>query len=323
MPVLDQARERHVGSSRRRRRGRGLVMVLCALVLAASAVVLVAPGGSPPVPPAGFVRLTAGGETVYSERADVLRRLSQRSLERRLRPLRSRTVRRGRTKALLRTDQRALVTAVERATRAGGGTVPVPEHAVAASTRLPVVRQALRNNCETAALSMLLAARGVEAPQLKLQRAVRRNGPKDPSLDASGDPAVWGDPTKGYVGRAEGGGTSGGYGVYERPVSALARRRGVKLADLTGSSPERVYRRLLSGRPVMVWVGLSAGPYKTWRTPEGRSITGNFGEHTVVLTGTRRGLVELNDPLVGRRATWTRKRFELLWKRLGRRALSV
>ncbi|MGI8440956.1 MAG: hypothetical protein ACR2NV_12345, partial [Thermoleophilaceae bacterium] len=73
----------------------------------------------------------------------------------------------------------------------------------------------------------------------------------------------------------------------------------------------------------MVWVGLTDGPYKTWRTPRGDRVTGNFGEHTVVLTGLRGDTLELNDPLVGRRTTWTRDEFEQMWQRLGRRAISA
>jgi uncharacterized protein YvpB len=71
----------------------------------------------------------------------------------------------------------------------------------------------------------------------------------------------------------------------------------------------------------MTWIGLSDGPFRSWRTPAGRQILGNFGEHTVVLTGLEDGRVSVNDPLDGRRKTWTTAQFELMWQRLGRRAL--
>jgi len=73
----------------------------------------------------------------------------------------------------------------------------------------------------------------------------------------------------------------------------------------------------------MTWIGLSDGPYVQWRTREGRRVTGNFGEHTVVLTGLRGNRLAVNDPLDGRRKTWTKDKFELMWRRLGRRALSL
>lgn len=52
-------------------------------------------------------------------------------------------------------------------------------------------------------------------------------------------------------------------------------------------------------------------------------MTGNFGEHTVVLTGIDEDSLEVNDPLSGQRLTWTRSEFEVMWQRLGRQALSV
>jgi hypothetical protein len=48
----------------------------------------------------------------------------------------------------------------------------------------------------------------------------------------------------------------------------------------------------------MAWVGLSEGPYRRWRTPQGKTIGVNFGEHTVVLTGIRGNRVLL------KRSTW-------------------
>jgi uncharacterized protein YvpB len=310
------------------RAGRRRAVFLSAVATTLVAVLVVSFWSSPAarqVAPAedGTVVVTVGKRAVFSGRVDELRPLSGRQLARRLRRLGARSVKRGRSEIELRTNTRVLAGEVRRAIDAGGGTVGLRERPVSASSRLPVVRQALRNNCETAALSMLLAARDIEVPQLELQRSIRRSGPLDPGLDSSGEPALWGDPREGYVGRADGGGTSGGYGAYEKPVQALARRRGADLADLSGSEPERIYRRLLTGRPVMVWIGLTDGPYKTWRTPRGDRVTGNFGEHTVVLTGLRGDTLELNDPLVGRRTTWTRDEFEQMWQRLGRRAISA
>lgn len=191
-----------------------------------------------------------------------------------------------------------------------------------AASELPLTRQALRNNCETAALSMLLASRGVHVDQLRLQRALPRSGPLDPATRADGM-LVWGDPDKGFVGRVAGGGTHGGYGVYTAPIKALAARYGLELTTLNREPPSVLYRLLRQGRPVLAWVGLSNGPYLRWRTSAGKVIVGNFGEHTVVLTGLRGDRVYLNDPLSGRRLVWTRGAFEAMWARLGSRALGV
>jgi len=278
-------------------------------------------GGAPR--PLAAVRVLEGKRVVFRGGAEHLRRLSSSTLEKRLASVPGvRRVRRGRSVLTLEVDRRRLVRAVRSRARAGGGSLRVPERSIGSETALPIVRQALRNNCESAALSMLLVGGGVHASQLKLQYALPRSGPADPGRNASGQ-LVWGDPDAGFVGRADGGGSAGGYGVYPGPIRALARRRGVLLHDLTGSSPSRVYRRLAGGHPVMTWVGLTPGPFETWRSPAGATIRGNFGEHTVVLTGLVGGAINVNDPLDGRRKTWSRQKFETLWKRLDDRALSL
>lgn len=233
-----------------------------------------------------------------------------------------RVVRRGRTVIHLRTDRRALSREVLRAAHRGGGRVAVPERPTAASTRVPLVRQALRDNCETASLSMILAFRGRTISQLTLQSEVKHSKPLDPLVAPDGS-EEWGDPNDGFVGRADGGGPAGGYGVYQRPIEALARRHEVDLRDLTGTSPAAVYRALLTGHPVMAWVALSEGPFATWQTPGGRTVQANYGEHAIVLTGVGPRTVSLNDPLSGRRLSWTKTEFERMWTALGRRALST
>lgn len=186
---------------------------------------------------------------------------------------------------------------------------------------VPLVRQVYRNNCETASLSMLLASVGVRVDQRTLQREVRRSGPLDPIVGEDGT-WTWGDPERGFVGRPEGGGTAGGFGVYQRPIRALAARYGVRLTDLTRQR-ERLFAQLARGRPVMAWIGLSSGPYRSWRTPAGKRVTVNFGEHVVVLTGLRGNTISVNDPLTGSRLVWTRAQFLEKWRLLGRRALGV
>ena len=269
------------------------------------------------------VRLTMDGRTVLAVRAADVAAWDGKTLRRRLRELDARRrARRGRSAIELETDYAATARRVRALAADGGGDAPVAERAVAASVSIPVVKQRLRNNCESAALAMLLQVEGRAVDQLTLQRELPRSGPLDPEARPDGT-RVWGDPDVGYVGRPDGGGTAGGYGVYQAPVSAVARRRGLDLADLTGEPASRVYDALRQGRPVMAWIGLSDGPYETWRTPEGRQVTGNFGEHTVVLTGIRGDVLDVNDPLSGRRLRWSRDEFELMWKRLGDRALAL
>ena len=300
-----------------------VLLLLLVAALATGVVVFVAGAGGDSEAPSGQVVIVRGEEPMLEASAERLRSAAPSELKKRLAPLLgTRTERRGRTRVVLKTDRRKLLARVRAAADDGEGRVVIPERPVSASTRLPIVRQALRNNCETAALSMLLARKGFASDQLALQRQLEKSRPLDPRQDARGE-MVWGDPDRGFVGRADGGGPAGGYGVYEGPIRALAGSGGVQLDDVGGGRPARIYRRLLAGRPVLVWIGLSEGPYETWRSPEGRLIRGNFGEHTVVLTGIREGKLEVNDPLDGQRKTWSREQFEELWPRLGRRALSL
>lgn len=201
--------------------------------------------------------------------------------------------------------------------------------AQAAPREVPVIRQALRNNCETAALAMVLAWHGRPVDQLELQRRLPRSGPLDPTAPPAlpGTPdaelPLWGDPDSGFVGRAAGGGLAGGFGVYQGPVRRLARRYGVRLDDLSRRPPRELYARLRARRPVIAWIALSEGPYRRWRAPSGRPVSVNFGEHTVVLVAASAGSVEVNDPLVGIRRTLSKRDFEARWALLGRRALGA
>lgn len=306
-----------------RRRLPRLLVLLCVLLgLGAGGwYALSESRGSPgPKPP---VRVISGERVLLSGPLERVQEWPVARVQQWLGAIPGRRVRRrGSARVTFAVDRRELARRMRQTIEAGGGDVSLPEREVSAQSRLPVVRQALRNNCETAALSMLLAVRGKSVDQLDLQRRLSRSQPFDPRIDPGGA-TVWGDPALGFVGRPEGGGPAGGYGVYERPIRRLARERGVALRDLSRRGAHSVYRSLLSGRPVMAWVGLSDGPFKRWRTLAGKEVTGNFGEHTVLLTGLAGNRVYVNDPLSGRRLQWTRAQFELMWRRLGRRALGA
>ena len=202
-------------------------------------------------------------------------------------------------------------------------TVPAPPTAAHARDPLSIrpQRQQNPNTCEVTALSMLLAAAGAPRSQAQLMRRLPRDGPADPTVRPDGT-WVWGDPERGFVGRAQGGGTAGGYGVYVGPILRLARRY-VSAEDLTRRPLSAVIDRLRRGHAVMAWVGLSDGPYRRWVTPAGRRVLGNFGEHAILLLRYRKGVFTYDDPLTGTRKSVSRNDFTTMWRRLGRRAISA
>jgi uncharacterized protein YvpB len=212
--------------------------------------------------------------------------------------------------------------AIRRAVATNRARVALPVVPLRSAIAIRPVRQVLQNDCEATSLSMLLTAAGVHVGQLRLQAQLPRSGPLDPEPVASSALFRWGDPERGFVGRADGAGPNGGFGVYEPPIRALAGRYGVKLVDLHGRSVGAVRAAVLAGHPVLAWVGLAAGPYASWLTPAGRKITVNYGEHAVVLVGAGSGGFFVDNPLSGREF-WSNALFSYRWKLLGRRALEL
>lgn len=267
---------------------------------------------------AGGVRRTVIGVRDYTTRG----RLDAARLARRLRSLLppTQTATRRRASTVYRMNFAATA---RRAVALGtaGGEVEVVRQPISAVVKTPIVRQRLRNNCESAALSILLASLGRPTDQLRIQRTLPTSGPLDPR--GSGAGRVWGDPDIGYVGRADGGGVAGGFGVYPGPAAAAGSRFGLSLRVGRFSSVEALRQSLLAGRPAMLWIGLSDGPYGAWSSPSGRRIRVNFGEHTVVAYGVRRdGSFLISNPLEGTREAWSSTQLATLWERLGRRSVT-
>jgi uncharacterized protein YvpB len=232
-------------------------------------------------------------------------------------------LRRGRAKLELTVPRRRAMRSVRHALAAHERRVDLPVTPRRTTIAVRPVRQVLHNDCEATALSMILAAAGIPAGQLELQRRLPRSGPLDPDTVPGSRLFRWGDPERGFVGRAAGGGTEGGFGVYEPPVRALAARYGVHLVDLHGETLAALRSAVLAGHPVLAWVGLAPGPYLSWLTPSGREITVNLDEHAVALVGAGPGYLLVDNPLSGARERWSDGLFSYRWNLLGRRALEL
>lgn len=191
--------------------------------------------------------------------------------------------------------------------------VTVPAAVEAVQLKLPTIRQVYRNDCEATALSMLLGGR---VGQVHLQHLLPIAHPYVPQTGP--DETVWGDPELGFVGNVRG----GGYGVYDRPLLALARRYDPGATNLTGTSVARIVAALRSGRPVVAWIQFGPSLLRSWTTPAGRAVNANYAEHTVTLTGWKPGEITYNNPWTGTREAFTIAGFAQLWHTLGDRAVA-
>jgi uncharacterized protein YvpB len=209
--------------------------------------------------------------------------------------------------------RRALAGVVAAAGRHAARTVHVHAEVRSTELTLPVVRQVYRDGCEAAALSMMLRER---VGQRRLQAMLPIARPLEQESGAGG--VVWGDPEEGFVGDVAG----GGYGVYDRPLLALARRFDPGATDLTGGPLERVVDALRHGRPVVAWIALGPSDPVTWTSPSGRTIRANWAEHAITLTGYRGGVIAYNNPWTGARAQFTLAQFAAVWADLGDRAIA-
>ncbi|MFJ9775124.1 C39 family peptidase [Kitasatospora sp. NPDC101157] len=200
------------------------------------------------------------------------------------------------TTARARAPWLAVLTAAALAAGAG----PAPAASKAAG--VPYYHQQLDNDCEAAALRMVLAARGMRAND---QQVLDRIGVdrEHPEFGHSGPRS--GDPYRAFVGDPKGSETDGtGYGVYSPPVAGAARSYGLTVRqDGAGVSVQQLKDELAAGHPAIVWVDylwrhLATTPYTAY---DGRSIPyAGPGEHTVVVTGFSGGRVSVNDPARGR-----------------------
>ncbi len=128
--------------------------------------------------------------------------------------------------------------------------------------------------------------------------------------------------------RAENGG-----GCYA-PAIALAARRyldahgsDLEVKDITGSTPEEIYRLLEQEKPVLIWTTMyfsDSIPSGVYASFNGKEYEWKFNEHCVVLTGydTSAGTVEVNDPLEGK-VTRDAQRFWSLYEDMGSMAVVI
>jgi uncharacterized protein YvpB len=186
---------------------------------------------------------------------------------------------------------------------------------------MPVNRQVMNLDCETAALQMALASLGHQYTQPALF-AQENADPRMPVMNPDGSVKHWGNPYLGFVGDVNGSDLAPtGYGVYYPVILSVARAHGAPGASGGEAlSAASVYAALKAGRPVMVWVetGWERVGYPligTWTAWDGRPIHYSLIEHTVTLSGVSETQVRVNDPWHAGSQYWINKSvFETSWR---------
>ncbi|MFB7906090.1 C39 family peptidase [Kitasatospora sp. NPDC056076] len=177
-----------------------------------------------------------------------------------------------------------------------------PASAAPVAVSVPSYEQQLGDDCEAAALRMLLAARGVRADD---QQILDRIGVDRDHPEFGHSGPLSGDPYVAFVGDPDGSESAGtGFGVYSPPVAGAARSYGLTVRqDGPGVSVQQLKDQLAAGHPAIVWVDYLWRHLRstTYTAYDGRSVLyAGPDEHTVVVTGFSGGRVSLNDPARGR-----------------------
>lgn len=172
---------------------------------------------------------------------------------------------------------------------------------------VPVVKQDLPLDCESAALASALEYKGIDISQ----DAVFSELPNDlrPAQASNGLPVRWGDPYAAFVGNVRGSiWNLTGYGVYYPPIAAVANRNGSVTDAYEGWTLEQLVAQLRAGNPVVVLVPwhLSAASVSYYTAFDGRQVWYSKTDHAQVLIGYdgSASTITLMDPISGNYQTY-------------------
>jgi len=186
---------------------------------------------------------------------------------------------------------------------------------------VPVYRQTMNLDCETAALQMGLAALGHNYTQQQLF-AYEQPDTRAPVMSrlSNGQKIVvqWGDPYTNFVGDVNGADLiPTGFGIYYPIILSIAQSHGAPNAyGHEGFSPAEIYAALAAGHPVVAWTETGwERPYVGyWTAWDGRTIKYSLVEHAVTLSGVSAAQVRVNDPWKSGSQYWfSKSEFERSW----------
>ena len=174
------------------------------------------------------------------------------------------------------------------------------------------------NGCETVALYLMLKYYGVNvSPEVLVNNLKKGDG-----VHWEGGVRYGGDPETEFVGDPR---DQHGYGVYQRPIIALASKYKSGMVDYTGHSLNDVLEIVRSGKPVQVWVSINlknTSVCADWiHKSSGKKINWICNLHSVVIVGFNNNYVYVSDPYVGKIKSYNRAQFQKMYNLFGKRAI--
>lgn len=174
------------------------------------------------------------------------------------------------------------------------------------------------NGCEIAALYNLLRYYHVNVSIENLaDELLKGDGPYwDGNILYGGNPEIHfvGDPRDIH-----------GYGVFQKPIIALANQYKSGIIDYTGHSLDDVLLLVQKKIPVQVWVSINLKNTKVcthWTYKEtGEKISWICDLHSVVIIGYNRYSVFVSDSYTGKIEEYNRSQFEKMYNLFGKRAI--
>lgn len=100
---------------------------------------------------------------------------------------------------------------------------------------------------------------------------------------------IWDDPQQQFVGDVNGSQTTGtGWGVYAEPVAKAIRSYGRSATTHYSPGTSFIASQLHQGRPVIAWGVFGSGAHiDSWKTPEGKKISGPIPMHVRLIVGVK------------------------------------
>ncbi len=191
----------------------------------------------------------------------------------------------------------------------------------------PDVTQSHALDCEAAALTAALGARGVTVSQDWVLGRIGDDA-RQPVRSGNGTIIRWGDPNVTFVGDVDGSEPNDtGYGVYQAPIAAAARAAGRPAVGASGWDPWALLDQVALGHPAVIWVDTTFEPVPMhqWTAWDGTVVSYAIGEHAVTVVGVNAlaGTMTLLDVADGQFKTFSIAQFFAFLSSFGDMAVVV